>query len=155
MSTQSPKARLDRFLAKYTPAVAAFAKKSIAVMDRRLPGAVRLVYDNYNALVIGYGPTARPSEAVLSLAVMPRWVSLCFIQSASTLPDPDKLLRGEGKMARHIRLESARDLEKPAVRALIAAALARSPKPIDPKGRGPLIIKSISAKQRPRRPAQE
>lgn len=155
MTPSPPKAQLDSFLAKYTPAVAAFAKQSIAKMNKRLPGAVRLVYDNYNALVIGYGPSERPSEAIVSLAVMPEWVSLCFIQSASTLPDPEGLLRGEGKITRHVRLASARDLDKPAIGALIAAALAQSPKPITARGRSPLIIKSISAKQRPRRPARK
>jgi len=149
---ERPQAQLERFLAKFTPEMAACAKRCIAKMDRRLPAAVRLVYDNYNALVIGYGPSDRPSEAILSLAIMPRWVALCFLQSASTLPDPAGLLRGEGKIARNVRLGGPADLDTAAVQALIGAALARSPKPIRRTGRGQLIIKSISAKQRPRRP---
>ncbi len=69
------------------------------------------------------------------------------------LPDPDRVLRGSGKVVRHVVLGNARDLDKPAIRALIEAALARSPKAIDPKARGRMVIKSVSARQRPRRPA--
>ena len=49
---------------------------------------------------------------------------------------------------RSIVLESADDLDKPAVRALIKAALKAQP---IPAGEGRLVIRSISKKQRPRR----
>ncbi len=41
-------------------------------------------------------------------------------------------------------------LEKPAVKKLMGLALASAKKPLDPKQRRRLIIKSVSAKQRPR-----
>ena len=149
----SPQAQLDGFLAKYTPGMAAEARAALARLRRLVPGAVQLVYDNYNALVVGFCPSERASEAVVSLAVQPRRVNLCFLQGGPQLPDPDNLLKGSGSIARHIPLESARDLDKPAVRALVNVALARAMVPIDTSGRGRLIIRSISAKQRPRRPA--
>ena len=124
------------------------------MMQRLVPGAVRLVYDNYNFLVVGYGPSERASEAVLSLAFAPRWISLCFLQHGTKLPDPHKLLRGSGTRVRNVRLASSTDLSTPDVRALIDESLRRASVPIDPRGRGRLIIKSISAKQRPRRPAK-
>jgi hypothetical protein len=43
---------------------------ALAKMRARLPGAVELVYDNYNALAIGFGPTERTSEAVFSIEVV-------------------------------------------------------------------------------------
>jgi hypothetical protein len=64
----------------------------------------------------------------------------------------EKLLIGSGKVARHIRLESAAVLGRPAVKTLMAHAVKRAKVPFDPKSAGRLIIKSISAKQRPRRP---
>ena len=70
--------RLAGFLAKFTPEIAAFAQASLFRMRARLPGAMELVYDNYNALAIGFGPTERSSDAVFSIAVFPRWVSLFF-----------------------------------------------------------------------------
>jgi hypothetical protein len=118
-----------------------------------VPGAIQLVYDNYNALVIGFCPSERASEGILSIVVYPRYVSLVFLQAgARPLPDPMKLLEGSGKLVRHIRLPSAEELDKQEVRSLIDEALKRAAVRIDPKGRGKLIIRSISTKQRPRRP---
>ena len=61
----------------------------------RIPGAQILVYDNYNALAIGFGPSDKAGQAILSLAVMPRWVTLCFLWGKG-LADPHGLLKGEG-----------------------------------------------------------
>ena len=61
-------------------------------MKTRIPGAAILVYDNYNALAIGFGPNEKAGQAILSLAVMPRWVTLCFLWGVP-LSDPRKLLR--------------------------------------------------------------
>jgi hypothetical protein len=143
--------QLETFLRKYDPAVAAEAKKSLAKLRKLIPNAVEMVYDNYNALVIGFCPGMRPSEAIVSIAVMPQWVSLCFLQGAG-LPDPEKRLEGSGNVARHIKMRSgAVTLDEPGVRALIEQALKRAKVPIPAELKRRLIIKSISAKQRPRR----
>jgi len=146
----TPQRQLDAFLAKYSPEIRARGKASIAKMRKRLPGAVQLVYDNYNALVVGFGPSERASEAIFSIALYPRWVTLFFLRGAG-LPDPQKVLRGGGKIVRNVRLDDAADLDKPVIRALIDVALARAEKPIDTSQRGRLVIRSISEKQRPRR----
>ena len=119
-------------------------------MRRRLPTAHELVYDNYNFFVIGYGPTERPSDAILSVTAAANGVGLCFLHGAK-LPDPQKVLRGSGKQTRFIRLEPAAVLARPEVRALVAAAVERSRTPFAASGRGRLVIRSVSAKQRPRR----
>ena len=116
-----------------------------------MPGATILVYDNYNALAIGFGRREKAGEAILSLAVMPRWVTLCFLWGKS-LPDPHALLKGEGSRVRHVRLHAPEAFDDPRIQALIAAALDQTDWPIDPAAPQRLIIKSISAKQRPRRP---
>lgn len=145
----SPAQQLRAFIAKYTPEIGAAARSALATMRKRLPGAVELVYDNYNALAIGFGPTERASDAIFSIAVYPRWVSLFFLQGA-TLSDPQKLLRGSGSRVRHVVLGEG-TLEKPAVRELMAQALRKARKPLDGKAPRRLVIKSVSAKQRPRR----
>lgn len=142
--------QLDGFLAKFTPEVDALAHDLIARMRTRLPGAAIIVYDNYNALAIGFGPTEKPSHSVLSLAVFPRWVTLCFLQGAR-LPDPHGILRGVGSRVRHVRLDEPEALDDPRIEALIAEAVARSEPPFDPDCEQRLVIKSVSAKQRPRR----
>jgi hypothetical protein len=113
-----------------------------------------MVYDNYNALVVGFGATEKASEAVLSIAVMPKWVDLCFL-TGTKIPDPHGLLQGSGTVARHIVLGSAGDIDRPEIRALISAAIATSPKPFDTAAPNRMVIKSISAKQRPRRPPEK
>lgn len=148
---RSAEARLDGFLDAFTPEVAALARGALDRLRARLPGAVQLVYDNYNALAIGFGPSERPSEALFSIAVFPRSVNLCFLWGA-TLPDPAGVLRGSGNQVRNIRLQTPADVDAPATQALIQRELDRASPTIAPDGAGRLLIRSISAKQRPRRP---
>jgi hypothetical protein len=75
-SDPTPAQRLRSFLAKFEPRVAASARLALARLRKKLPGAVEIVYDNYNALAIGFGPSDRASEVIFSIAVFPRWVSL-------------------------------------------------------------------------------
>jgi len=149
----TPAQQLATFLRKYDPKIAAFARSVLTRMRKRFPGATELVYDNYNALVVGFGPTDRASEAIFSVVLYPRWIILYFLQGAQ-LPDPDRLLKGSGTVGRHIRLETIATLDDPKVQLLINTALHRAKVPLDPTARRRLIIKSISAKQRPRRPSR-
>jgi hypothetical protein len=151
---RTPAAVLAEFLAKYDPTIARIARAAIARLRKRLPGATEMVYDNYNALAVGFGPGDRASEAIFSIVAYPRWVSVFFLQGAC-LKDPAKLLKGNGSRVRHIVLNEAADLGSKHVEALIAAALAAANNPIDPKAKRQLIIKSVSVKQRPRRPVHE
>lgn len=147
---KAPTAELNDFIAKFSPDMAKQIDSVLKKMRKRLPGAVQLVYDNYNFLVIGFGPTERPSEAVFSIVADAHGINLCFLKGAG-LPDPQKLLRGSGKVVRNIRLQGAEALDDPAVKTLMKAALSKSPEAIDPKQPGKLIIRAVSAKQRPRR----
>jgi hypothetical protein len=152
MKTPTPEKQLTGFIAKFAPEVAGLIRAARKKMRERLPRAVELVYDNYNFFVIGYGPSERASEAIFSLAAQAKGVALCFLQGAG-LPDPKAVLRGSGNVVRNIRLENAATLDRPEVRALMKAALVRAKRPLDPTGTHKLVIKSVSAKQRPRRPA--
>jgi hypothetical protein len=149
----TPRTQLDGFMKKFAPEIAALAKAALVKMRKRLPSANQLVYDNYNALVIGFGPTERASDAIFSIAVYPRRVNLCLLQGGrSRLKDPNKLLRGSGSTNRFIPLQGAGDLDRPEIEDLMAQALASASVPLNPEGTGRLLIKSVSDKQRPRRP---
>lgn len=76
-------------------------------------------------------------------------MSLCFIRGAG-LPDPHRLLQGSGSQTRFVRLPVASVIADPGVEALLCAAIARSPAPFRARGTRKLIIRSASAKQRPR-----
>jgi hypothetical protein len=145
-----PGKQLAAFIGKFD---AAMAKRIIAAragVRKRLPTAIELVYDNYNFLAIGFCTTERASDCIVSLAANAKGVGLCFYRGA-TLPDPHKILLGNGNQTRFIRLESAATLAKPEVEALLRAAVAQAKSPLPTGGKGYTIIKSISAKQRPRR----
>jgi hypothetical protein len=92
-SIPSPAAQLDAFLDKFTPDIAAQARIALRRMRARLPGALELVYDNYNALAIGFSPTDRTSDAIFSIALFPRWVSLFFLLNGTRLRDPPTATR--------------------------------------------------------------
>jgi hypothetical protein len=150
MATRSPEKQLADFIAKFTPEVATLIRAARKKMRARLPQALEMVYDNYNFFVIGYGPSEKASEAIFSLAAQAKGVSLCFLQGAG-LPDPKGLLRGSGNVVRNIRLETAETLDEDDVRRLMKAAIEHARAPMKAKSAHRLIIKSVSAKQRPRR----
>lgn len=149
----SATAQLRAFLAKYSPEIAARASTILKKMRARYPTALELVYDNYNALAIGFCPTERPSEVIFSIAIYPNWINLFFLQGKG-LPDPKKILRGDGNLVRHIRLPTPDTLDDPDVVALMQVAAARAKVPFSPTGKHRLIIRAVVTKQRPRRPAE-
>jgi hypothetical protein len=141
---------LAGFIDKFAPPMQDQIGACRAKMQARFPDAVQLVYDNYNFLVIGFGPSQRASEAIFSLAAHARGVNLCFLQHGAELPDPTGILRGSGKIARNVKLAGPEDLDSPDVGAIIAGALRLANVPMEASGGGELIIRSVSAKQRPR-----
>jgi hypothetical protein len=147
---ESPAKRLAAFIAKFDPAVGKLVRSARTSLRRRLPSAVELVYDNYNALVIGFGPTERASDAIVSLAVYASGVNLYFIEGAQ-LSDPHRLLKGSGTQGRFIRLEDAAALETPAIATLLSAAVRQAHPPLRMTGHGYTVVKSVSVRQRPRR----
>ena len=153
-STESPARQLAGFVAKYDPSVGKLARATRAALRKRLPTAVELIYDNYQFLAIGFSATQRASDCLVSLAVSPKGVALSFYYGSS-LPDPQGILLGSGNQNRYVRLESPATLALPAVEALISAAVTRAETPLPAIGRGYTVIKSVSAKQRPRRPNQK
>jgi hypothetical protein len=146
----SPEKQLASFIAKFESDLAKLIRACRAEMRQLLPTAIEMVYDNYNFFVIGYSPAERASDAIFSIAAASNGVGLAFLQGAS-LPDPGKLLQGSGKKNRFIRLPTLAPLKSREVRELIKAALAQAKTPLPRTGGGYLIIKSVSAKQRPRR----
>jgi len=143
---ESPaQARLQGFLAERAPEVAEFARALRQRVCTVFPSAAVPVDDN--SVVIGFGPSERPSEAVLSLAVNPRWVNLCFLRAAD-LRDPQGLLEGSGKTARDVMVRRMEDFDHPGVQKLVLQAGSGAAR----AGEGArLIIRSVSPIRRPRR----
>ena len=147
---ESPAKQIAGFIAKFDPKVAKLIRSLRMALRKRFPTAIELVYDNYNFLVFGFCTTERASDCLVSLAANAHGVTL-FFYWGKTLPDPHKILQGGGNQVRWIRLEGAATLARPEVEALLSAAVAQAKSPLPAAGRGYTIVKSISAKQRPRR----
>lgn len=134
-SAKSAEAQFDEFLAKFTPEVEATARQALRKMRARLPGEIELVYDNYNALALGFSPTEHASDAIFSIAIYPRWVNLFFLISGTELRDPACYLKGSGSKVRHIVLEEAATLDDPAVLDLMEQALRYLQSRLTPRSR--------------------
>jgi len=150
----TPEARLRSLIGKCDPGHQKLIRSVRAALRKRLPTANELVYDYSHSLVIGYSPTERGIDGIVSISARADGVRLYF--QGRHLPDPKQLLLGSGKQTRFIRVETARQLAHPDVEALIAAAIDRAGAPLPSTGRGRLVIRTDRAKQRPRRkPARE
>jgi hypothetical protein len=144
---------LASFIAKFEPGTAELIRACRAELRSFLPTAIELVYDNFNFFVIGYCSTERASDCIVSIAAAANGVGLSFYYGAA-LPDPDGILEGSGKQNRFIRLPVASKLREPEVIKLIHAAAAHGRTELPSTGQGHLVIKSVSAKQRPRQRAK-
>lgn len=142
--------QLAGFIKKFDSKNSVLIRSVRKALRKRLPTANELVYDNYNFFVIGYCSTERPSDCILSIAASANGVGLSFYHGA-TLPDPHRVLLGSGSQNRFIRIDSPAMLTRPEVKELIAAAIKQAKRPLLGSGRGKLIIRSISKKQKSRR----
>jgi hypothetical protein len=155
MSTQSAAARrsaeaqLRTLIAKFAPAHLRLIAAVRRSLRKRLPTAHEVAYEYRAWFVISYSPSERGYEGVLAIRGSADGVRLYF-NRGKDLPNPEKLLRGSGQ-ARFIELEGASTLARPAVARLIDEAIARNRVPFARAGRGSVVIRSASAKPRPRR----
>ena len=131
--------------------MATLGRAALAHMRKRLPGAVSLVYDNYNALVIGFGPDASVGNTPFSLALYSKWLNLFFLMGGR-IDDPHGLMRGSGRLIRNVKITSMADLTDKRLDELITAAVLCCAWKLDPKAKNKLVIQSIAPKQKPRRP---
>jgi hypothetical protein len=149
---RSAEAELAELIAKFAPADEALVGTMRRSLRKRLPTAHEIVYEYADNFVISYSPDERGYEGVLAVRGSAKGVDLYF-NRGKELPDPDKLLRGSAKQVRFIHMEGASTLKRPAVARLIDEAIARTRAPFARTGRGPVVIRSTTAKKRSRRPA--
>jgi hypothetical protein len=147
----TPSAQFSAFLSRFPPEIVALVKRCLPKLRRAFPGANQLVYDYSNSLVVAFGISERGYEAIVAMAIFPRWVRLYFDKS---LPDPKGLLEGSGSKVRSVTLKAATDLDHGDIHALIKAAIKHSGITF-PRARSTrMIIKSESKKQRPKKTGQ-
>ncbi len=149
-SSPSAERQLSSFIAKFEPKYQKLIRSVRKMLRKRFPALNELVYDYRKNFVIGYSPVENGSDAVVAMTADANGVCLYFGNGPS-LPDPHEILLGDGRQTRFIRLESASVLLRPEVESLMTAAARKSKIPLPRSGRGGLIIKPMSWKQRSRR----
>ena len=138
-------AQLAAIIDARPPAMATLTKAVLAKVRERMPGAIEMVYDKKNALVIGFCSAERASNVINSIAVYSKWINLYFFEG-DTLPDPEGLLQGSGSMVRSIRVTDAAELDRPAVKALMAEARKCAEPPLDTKAKRKILLRQSRVK---------
>jgi hypothetical protein len=113
-------AEIDELLGAYPDAVRATAAAARELLTRVLPDIEEKA--DFSAKLIGYSYGPGYKGVVCTLILSKTGVKLGLFRGAE-LPDPKKLMGGEGKVHRHVQLRSPADLARPGLSALLQAAL--------------------------------
>lgn len=144
----SDEQRLRNLVSAYAPSYRRLILSVRKILRSRFPSANELVYDYAKGFVMSWSPNERGSDAVVAISAGADGLRLVFNQGP-TLPDPKKILLGSGRQTRYIWVESPTTLNRPEVKALLKSATARMKLSLRPNGRGRLVVKSATTKQRP------
>ena len=152
VARRSAEAQLRTLIDRFAPAHLRLIGAMRRWLRKRLPTATEVVYEYHDFLVVSYSPDERGYEGVLAIRASAKGVDLYF-NRGKELPDPAKLLQGSCNQTRWIDLEGASTLARPEVARLLDEAIPRNRVPFARAGRGSVVIRSASVKQRRRRPA--
>lgn len=113
------------------------------------PECNELIYDNYNALAFGWGLSDRLGDVFCAIAVHNNGVNFGFNKGVA-LTDPKKILLGNGKVFRFIRVKDKKDFPKAYVTRLLKEAYKNALNDMNgkPELKGATIVKSISPKKK-------
>jgi hypothetical protein len=112
---------IEEFLGTYPAEIQAITLKARALVREVMPDALEMV--DLPAKMIAYGLENTYKGMICVISPYAKHVNLGFSRGTS-LPDATVLLEGTGKNARHIKLKSLSDVERPAVRQMLLDALA-------------------------------
>jgi hypothetical protein len=116
------------------------------------PQVNELIYDNYNALAIGWSPTERVGHTFCSIAVGRTSMNIHFgFYWGAELSDPETMLIGEGNQYRYILVRNVEEFPKAYIKRLVKEAYNNSLVKVKDQNQiicGHTITKSISAKKR-------
>ncbi len=116
-----PDPQLLGFLMTYDPTIAGLALALREIILEEAPDASESIYQVYT-VAIWFGFSGKMKDMFCYITTNARHINLGF-PLGSTLPDPNRVLEGEGKAMRHIKFRRMSDLERPFVRRYIQAAI--------------------------------
>lgn len=112
----------DDVFASVEPAHGLLAQEARDLILRLHPASVMTARPGDRAVTFGFGPR-KMTDGYVYLMPQRTSVNLGFYQGA-LLPDPSRLLRGTGKVLRHVKLREPAELAQPELAGLVAAAIA-------------------------------
>ncbi len=110
---------LDNFLQPFTPAVRDATLAIRKLVLEVMPDTIEQF--DAPAKLIGYGTDHTYRGAVCAVTLHKSYVNLMFARGAE-LPDPQNLLTGTGKKARHIKVIPGESVNEAAIRQLLREA---------------------------------
>jgi hypothetical protein len=147
MRLRQPDPEYVKLLLHYGNAIQTLALAGRKLILEEAPAANEFVYEVYT-IADHFAFTERPGDAFVFITTHANWVNLGF-NFGSLLPDPDGLLRGEGKWIRHVRIAQTKDLDAPGIRELVRAAIAQAERPEGQAGKPRTVVhRSQSARKR-------
>ncbi len=117
---------LEDFLADYKPEVSNLALLLRDLVFEIDPEVIEQIDIPAHLLAYGYAKTYTHLMCVIIL--YQDYINLGFPRGVD-LPDPEGLLEGTGKRARHVKIRDAAQIELPEVAALIQASADETPRP--------------------------
>lgn len=141
-----PDARLLGFLEAYDRSIADLALSLREIILEEVPDASESIYQVYT-VAIWFGFSGKMKDMFCYITTYAGHINLGFPRG-STLPDPSHVLEGEGKVLRHIKFTSQRDLERPFVHRYIQASIEQLGATASERGTGQSIVKSSMKKTR-------
>lgn len=112
--------------------------------------ANELIYDNYNALAIGYSLSDKQKDMFCHIAVYSKYVNLGFDHGVD-LEDPKGLLKGSGSRIRHVTVQDLNAMDRPYLKKMLMQAHVMKLATLKEKQqaiRGLSVVKSVSAKKK-------
>ena len=120
--TENEPPALELFLMNYSDTVRELARSARALILTVMPKTVEQLDPSAN--LIAYGLDHSYKGLICGITLHKAYINIMFAQGAS-LPDPQGLLQGTGKLARHVHVERLADLEAPGIRDLVETAFQR------------------------------
>ena len=143
-----PDPQLIGFLEAYDRPIVDLALALREIILEEVPDASDSIYQVYT-VAIWFGFSGKMKDMFCYIATNARHINLGFPRG-STLPDPNRVLEGDGKAMRHIKIASRRELERPLVRRYIRASIEQSGeqsgKRASTGGAGKSVVKSFGKK---------
>ena len=137
-----PHPQLLGFLEAYDRHISDLALALREIILEEAPDAYESIYQVYT-VAIWFGFSGKMKDMFCYIATSAGHINLGFPRG-TTLPDPKRVLEGEGKTMRHIKFASLSEIERPYVRRYIQAAMEQAA-PAGTRGTGKSVVKSSLA----------